>query len=40
MYQRVDYAIVTDKLRARRRRRSFTRAAGGVHYWEWYMADA
>ena len=38
LYQRVDYAIVNDSLRGPEKATILHPAAGGVHYWEWYMA--
>ena len=40
LYQRVDYAIVSDDLRGPENATILHPAAGGVRYWEWYMASA
>jgi len=40
LYQRVDYAIVNDSLRGPEKATILHPAAGGVRYWEWYMASA
>lgn len=40
LYQRVAYAIVDDNLRGPEKASILHPAAGGVRYWEWYMADA
>ena len=37
IYQRVDYAIVSDNLRGPEQATILHPAAGGVHYWEWYI---
>jgi peptide/nickel transport system substrate-binding protein len=40
LYQRVDYAIVSDNLRGPEHATILHPAAGGVRYWEWYLASA
>ncbi len=37
IYQRVDYAVVNDKLKGPEKAPITHPAAGGVHYWEWYV---
>jgi len=37
MYQRVDYAVVNQKLKGPESAVITHPAAGGVHYWEWYV---
>jgi peptide/nickel transport system substrate-binding protein len=37
IYQRVDYSIVNDKLKGVEKATITHPAAGGVHYWEWYI---
>jgi ABC-type transport system substrate-binding protein len=39
LYQRVDYAILSDNLRGPERATILHPGAGGVRYWEWYMAS-
>jgi ABC-type transport system substrate-binding protein len=39
MYQRVDYLIVGDNLRGPEKATITHPAAGGVRYWEWYIAS-
>jgi hypothetical protein len=40
LYQRVDYAIVSDNLRGPEQATILHPVAGGVRYWEWYLASA
>ena len=37
IYQRVDYAIVSNKLKGPEKAPITHPAAGGIHYWEWYI---
>jgi len=40
LYQRVAYALVSDNLRGPEKAAILHPSAGGVRYWEWYMAGA
>ena len=37
IYQRVDYAVVSNTLKGPEKAPITHPAAGGIHYWEWFI---